>query len=168
MFGLSTRMVTSTTTTKVPSTAMSTIPTGAFGRYTIPKFYNYWWLRSPGTNNIGFFVSTAWYVASSGVVNNVYNVYDGNIGKSYGRIIRQIIPKFYKYWWLRSPHTNSSVIFGYSAGLVKPSGDVDNGSNIDNSYGRRSPDSFMYYNYTSFYVIEDGSMITYAVEYFYG
>ena len=26
----------------------------------------------------------------------------------------------------------------------------------------------MYYNYTSFYVIEDGSMITYAVEYSYG
>lgn len=31
-----------------------------------------------------------------------------------------------------------------------------------------SPDSFMYYNYTSFYVMEDGSMITYAVEYSYG
>ena len=26
----------------------------------------------------------------------------------------------------------------------------------------------MYYNYTSFYVMEDGSMITYAVEYSYG
>ena len=39
---------------------------------------------------------------------------------------------------------------------------------VDNSYGRTiSPDSFMYYNYTSFYVIEDGSMIRYAVEYFY-
>ena len=31
-----------------------------------------------------------------------------------------------------------------------------------------SPDAFMYYNYTSFYVMEDGSMITYAVEYSYG
>ena len=30
------------------------------------------------------------------------------------------------------------------------------------------PDLFMYYNYTSFYVIEDGSMIAYAIEYFYG
>ena len=26
----------------------------------------------------------------------------------------------------------------------------------------------MYYNYTSFYVMEDGSMITHAVEYSYG
>lgn len=26
----------------------------------------------------------------------------------------------------------------------------------------------MYYNHTSFHVIEDGNMITYAVEYFYG
>ena len=34
--------------------------------------------------------------------------------------------------------------------------------------GVLSPDAFMYYNYTSFYVIEDGSMITYAVEYSYG
>ena len=34
--------------------------------------------------------------------------------------------------------------------------------------GVRSPDAFMYYNYTSFYVMEDGSMITYAVEYSYG
>ena len=34
--------------------------------------------------------------------------------------------------------------------------------------GERSPDAFMYYNYTSFYVMEDGSMITYAVEYSYG
>ena len=51
---------------------------------------------------------------------------------------------------------------------------VRSGGNLENydvdydSYGRTiSPDSFMYYNYTSFYVIEDGSMITYAVEYFY-
>lgn len=28
--------------------------------------------------------------------------------------------------------------------------------------------SFMHYNYTSFYIIEDGSMTTYAIEYFYG
>lgn len=53
---------------------------------------------------------------------------------------------------------------------VRPSGDVGyDGSNVSGSYGRIiSPDSFMYYNYTSFYVMEDGSMITYAVEYSYG
>ena len=34
--------------------------------------------------------------------------------------------------------------------------------------GVYSPDSFMYYNYTSFYVMEDGSMITHSIEYSYG
>ena len=71
-----------------------------------------------------------------------------------------------KYWWLRSPPTD----WVEGACLVYSSGDVYYGKhNVRNSYGRTiSPDSFMYYNYTSFYVIEDGSMITYAVEYFYG
>ena len=59
-------------------------------------------------------------------------------------------------------------IFLYGDGMsyrTESSGNVDivNDSvmqftNVINSYGRRSPDSFMYYNYTSFYVIEDGSM----------
>ena len=50
-----------------------------------------------------------------------------------------------------------------------PGGDVGSYSTVLASYGRiQSLDSFMYYNYTSFYVMEDGSMITYAVEYSYG
>ena len=75
-------------------------------------------------------------------------------------------PNPYKYWWLRSPYTGTTVHAYY----VRSDGDVDfNGYTVYNvSYGRISPDSFMYYNYTSFYLIEDGSMITYAVEYFYG
>ena len=52
---------------------------------------------------------------------------------------------------------NHGVVAGYNFSIF-----------VYDSYGRRSPDSFMYYNYTSFYVIEDGSMITYAVEYSYG
>ena len=70
------------------------------------------------------------------------------------------------YWWLRSP----DMANGYGAYFVRSSGDLDSRDfNLGYSYGRTiSPDSFMYYNYTSFYVIEDGSMITYAVEYFYG
>ena len=78
------------------------------------------------------------------------------------------LPNIKKYWWLRSP----STIFGVGdvAWYVTSSGVVDSFySNIDLSYGRPiSSDSFMHYNYTSFYVMEDGSMITYAVEYSYG
>ena len=52
---------------------------------------------------------------------------------------------------------------------VRSDGDVgDFGYVYYGSYGSISPDAFMYYNYTSFYVMEDGSMITYAVEYPYG
>ena len=88
---LSVRLVASTAAT------MSAVPTGAFVRQTIPKFYNYWWLRSPDTYSGGY----AWIVTPSGVVDG----YD-----------------HYYYVW--------------------------------DSYGRTiSPDSFMYYNYTSFYLI---------------
>lgn len=62
----------------------------------------------------------------------------------------------------------------YSSWLVYTSG-VVGGNYYDgyydgyDSYGCfNSPDAFMYYNYTSFHVMEDGSMITYAVEYSYG
>ena len=71
-------MVTASTST------ISGIPTGAFGRYIIPKFYNYWWLRSPYTGNV--YNDRAWHVTSSGVVDYYsYNhyVYDS----SYGRLI---------------------------------------------------------------------------------
>ena len=76
-------------------------------------------------------------------------------------------PSPYNYWWLRSPGTGDSGIAWY----INPSGGVGTNGDGDvdySSYGRTiSPDSFMHYNYTSFYVMEDGSMITYAVDYFY-
>ena len=65
----------------------------------------------------------------------------------------------------RSPGLNN---YDYQAYFVIPDGVVDGVWNVTDSYGRCSPDSFMYYNYTSFYVMEDGSMITHSVEYSYG
>ena len=77
-------------------------------------------------------------------------------------------PSPYNYWWLRSPLTD---YYSTLACFMTPSGVVvyyNDGDNVNDSYGRTiSPDSFMHYNYTSFYVMEDGSMITYAVDYFY-
>ena len=73
---------------------------------------------------------------------------------------------FQNYWWLRSPSSYRSL-------SDDDGGDCSDGfyvgGRVTRSYGRIiSPDAFMYYNYTSFYVMEDGSMITYAVEYSYG
>ena len=96
---LSVRLVASTAAT------MSAVPTGAFVRQTIPKFYNYWWLRSPDTYSGGY----AWIVTPSGVVDSNDYTVNFKVSIPYGRTI--------------------------------------------------SPDSFMYYNYTSFYVIEDGNMV---------
>ena len=71
----------------------------------------------------------------------------------------------HKYWWLRSPDMNYVDYVCH----VRSDGDVDDfGYVYYGSYGSISPDAFMYYNYTSFYVMEDGSMTTYAVEYSYG
>ena len=134
-------------TSAAATTAMSTaIPTGAFISTDYSKFFqNYWWLRSPSMDRGGY----AYYVDQSGVVYYYFNsYYNGYVTSSYGR---------------RSPGTS----YDYVAWYVRPSGDVD-GNRATVSYGRRSPDAFMYYNYTSFYVMEDGSMITYAVEYSYG
>ena len=80
-------------------------------------------------------------------------------------------PNPYNYWWLRSPYTDYIGDYYYGAWHVTSLGAVGVSYNVViDSYGRIyfSPDSFMYYNYTSFYVIEDGSMSTYAVEYSYG
>lgn len=58
-------------------------------------------------------------------------------------------------YWKISPDT----YYVSGAWSVMSVGILDNDGGVYyNSYGRRSPDSFMYYNYTSFYVIEDGSM----------
>ena len=88
---------------------------------------------------------------------------------------------FQNYWWLRSPSSYRSLsddgtyweeitniaFYLYNGGDCSDGFYV--GGRVTRSYGRIiSPDAFMYYNYTSFYVMEDGSMITYAVEYSYG
>ena len=77
-------------------------------------------------------------------------------------------PNLYKKWWLRSPDTDIDGRARYVSSYGVVYGSVYGSGGVTRSYGRTiSPDSFMYYNYTSFYVIEDGSMITYAVEYSY-
>ena len=115
---LSVRLVASTAAT------MSAVPTGAFVRQTIPKFYNYWWLRSPLTVNS----LNAWLVDPSGDVFG-----DGNgVFYSYGRFNPIDYSKlFQKYWWLKSPNTLNSV----SACSVRAGGSVDNYTSIDNSFG---------------------------------
>lgn len=140
---MSTLMVTSTT-----STTSSTIPTAE---------------KSPDP-------STDW----DDLAHLVYpdgDIYgDGSdVYNSYGHLFDRLFQNSINYWWLRSPRTSG---IGYIAWFVTLSGVVYHGNLGDSvstdSYGRLSPDSFMYYNYTSFYVMEDGSMITYAVEYSYG
>ena len=93
-------------------------------------------------------------MTSSGVVYVDFGI--GDVRGSYGR---------------RSPNPDWDDNVCY----VQLTGAVNNGDGFANtsyfkSYGRilLSPDSFMYYNYTSFYVMEDENMITYAIEYSYG
>lgn len=72
---MSTRLVTSTTTTTV-----STFPTGAFISMEYSKFHiNYWWLRSPATG----IPYDAWQVYLDGDVR--YNGYVNGVNDSYGR-----------------------------------------------------------------------------------
>ena len=136
-----------------------------------------------------------WCVRSDGGFDGgFFNDFTDSYGKDEAALMHQIL---IKYWWLRSPsidYSNSASRTGsggdvyyrgdyvaYSYGRRSPftnyvyyahfvwlDGDVYYNYFVGSSHGRTiSPDSFMYYNYTSFYVIEDGSMIRYAVEYFY-
>lgn len=109
------------------------IPT-AFGAIRPSFFQNYWWLRSPKASDDRF----AFCVDSDGDVYISYNSHNGNVFKSYGRTI--------------SPCTE----FTNDAWPVFPSGDVYDYRYVNyDSYGRlQSLNSFMYYNYTSFYYIE--------------
>ena len=61
---------------------MSAIPTGAFVRQIIPKFYNYWWLRSPCMvwDDDGY----AYFVYLGGDVDS-YNSVSHSVDNSYGR-----------------------------------------------------------------------------------
>ena len=107
-----------------------------------------WWLRSPYTGSTSTGIYYAWRVdffgdvGSTGVLSSV--TYSYGSPDTGNRLNPCVI-------------MNHGVVAGYNFSIF-----------VYDSYGRRSPDSFMYYNYTSFYVIEDGSMITYAVEYSYG
>ena len=86
-------------------------------------------------------------------------------------LLQLILDTQYEYlgsfllYWKFSPYTGGVANDAWRA---DPDGDVYyNGGNV--SYGRTIlPDSFMYHNYTYFYVIKDGSMYTYAIEYSYG
>ena len=116
-----------------------------------------------GGNNRSTHAFITWIDGDVGYISNT--VFDG----FYGNLMKlDIMQNSINFLWLRSPGTD----WGVYAYLVSPSGDVNySGINYDvsPSYGRLSPDSFMYYNYTSFYIKwKDGSMITYAVEYSYG
>lgn len=120
-------------------------------------------------------------VTQSGTISSG-GMYGTNITDSYGRIRSIDYSKFFQnYWWLRSPSSYRSLsddgtyweeitniaFYLYNGGDCSDGFYV--GGRVARSYGRTiSPDAFMYYNYTSFYIMEDGSMITYAVEYSYG
>ena len=112
-------MVTSTATTTV--TVSTAIPTEAFVRQDNPKFYNFWWLRSPSTS-IGFD-----YACCIGLSGGVHSGSNYDVTYSYGRLTRYVIPNFIqKYWWLRSPLMDHTDV----AYFVDPSGDV-----VDDRYG---------------------------------
>lgn len=114
-------------------------------------YYNSYGRRSPLTDARYYEQNAddyAWYILRTGSMDRATYVYY----YSYGRIIaahelRLLRVACYPFWrcLLRRPLCQLFL----RAHLL-------------------SLDSFMYYNYTSFYIIEDGSMITYAVEYSYG